>query len=147
MRRRIFFRTLLGAQFLIFLFTFGGGLYCLYLASTPEIRADADALHGLRLGAIASLGTCVVWGASFLGILKRQPWGWWLGLIANSFVFAIVGYGVLTDSGRPDTEDLLVPAVFLVLTIIQLLSRPSSWRAMELEHAKEVAAKSAGSGI
>ena len=147
MRRRIFFRTLLGAQFLIFLFLSGGGLYCLYLTSTPEIRADADALHGLRLAAAGSLGISLLWAASFFGILKRQPWGWWLGLIANSFVFAMVAYGIVSDPSRGDPEDWLVPAVFLLVTAIQLLSRPSSWQAMELEHAKEAAAKSAGSGI
>jgi hypothetical protein len=150
MRRRIFFRTLLGAQFLIFLFLFGSGIYLLWLTRSSAILSEqdaADSVHGLRLAAAVCLGTCLVWGASFVGILKRQPWGWWLGLVANSFVFAILAYGVASDEGRVDAWDWLVPAVFLVVTVIQLLSRPSSWTAMELEGVKEAAAKSAGSGI
>lgn len=150
MRRRIFFRTLLGAQFLIFLFLFGSGIYLLWLTRSSTILSEqdaADSVHGLRLAAAVCLGTCLVWGASFVGILKRQPWGWWLGLVANSFVFAILAYGVAFDEGLVDAWDWLVPAVFLIITVIQLLSRPSSWTAMELEGAKEAASKSAGSGI
>lgn len=150
MRRRIFFRTLLGAQFLIFLFLFGSGIYLLWLTRSSIILSEQDAaesVHGLRLAAAVCLGACLVWGASFFGILKRQPWGWWLGLIANSFVFAILAYGVLFDSGRVDLEDWLVPAAFLIVTVIQILSRPTSWMAMEREGATETAAQSAGSGI
>ncbi len=150
MRQRIFFRTLLGAQFLIFVFLLGVAAYLFWLSHTKEILAEPDAqdaVHGLRMTAAFCAGTCLLWGASFLGVLRRQPWGWWLGLAINFFV-AVVTLWSLFDEPRPDAEDYAVAAVFLLVVIIQLLARPTTWKAMD-EAATTVneVQQSAGSGI
>lgn len=152
MRQRIFFRTLLGAQFLIFLFLFGSGIYLLWLTRSNAILAEPDApdvVHGLRLAAALCIGTCLIWGASFLGLLRRQSWGWWLGLAANFFMLAITAWDVFFDEGGPvDFTDYLIPAVFLLVTIVQLLTRPTTWKQMEIAAATvNDSQQSAGSGI
>lgn len=150
MRQRIFFRTLLGAQFLIFLFLFGSGVYLLWLTRSKAILAEpdaADVIHGLHVGAAVCLGICLFWGASFLGLLRRRPWGWWLGLVANFFVFAVVTYGLFDDSDT-DIEDWLIPAAFLLVTIIHILTRPSTWLKPEIvRKPDDESQQSAGSGI
>jgi len=142
---------LLGAQFLIFLLLFGSGIYLFWLAGSASIKAEpdaADAGHGLRLAAGMCLGLCLFWGASFLGLLRRQAWGWWLGLIANFFVFAIVSWALLFDDGGRDPEDWLVPGVFLIVTIIQIITRPTTWAFPEVPtSAPPDSQHSAGSGI
>lgn len=150
MRHRIFFRTLLGAQFLIFLFLFGSGLYLLWLSRSPQILSEPDAVqaaHGLKFSAAICLGACVPWFVSFFGLLRRQVWAWWLGIAINFFVLAATAYDVL-DGGAPALEDLLAPAVFLLIIIVQLLTRPTTWKQMELatQPVNEIQ-QSAGSGI
>lgn len=151
MRQRILFRTLLGAQFLIFLFLLGSGAYLFWLSHSKEVLAEPDAreaIQGLRLSAAFCAGTCLLWGASFLGIVRRQPWGWWLGLVVNFFVTVITAWSLVFDEPHPEAEDYLVPAVFLLVVIIQLLARPTSWKGMD-EAATIVneVQQSAGSGI
>lgn len=155
MRQRMLFRMLLGAQFLIFLFMLGAAGYFLWLSFSQAVLAEADspeAQQGLKMGLHITAGlfggTCLVWGASFFGLLRRQPWGWWLGLIANFFVFAITAWDLISERGSSDPEDYLIPAVFLVITILQVLTRPTTWRLMEREPTSLPESQhSAGSGI
>lgn len=151
MRQRIYFRTLLGAQFLIFLFLLGSGAYLFWLSHTKEMLSEPDAqeaIHGLRLSAAFCAGNSLLWGASFLAILRRRPWGWWLGLVVNFFVSVITVWSLIFDEPRPEPEDYVIPAAFLLVVIIQLLARPTSWKAMD-EAATTVneVQQSAGSGI
>ncbi len=151
MRQRMLFRTLLGAQFLIFLFLFGAGAYCLWLSRSAAILAEpdaADTVHGLRLSAALCLGLCLLWGAAFLGLLRRQVWGWWLGLIVNFFVFAITAYDLIYDQVGVDVTDYLIPAAFLLVSILQILTRPTTWKTSELSaEGVSESQQSAGSGI
>lgn len=150
MRQRIFFRTLLGAQFLIFLIAIGSGIYLLWLAQSPDVRADEDAVeaaHALRLAAIFCIVPSFLWLASFIGLLKKQPWGWWLGLAINFFVFVVSAYELFGQS-HIDNDDWLAPLIFLIITILQLLVRPTTWRLMQgTTEAPAEAQHSAGSGI
>jgi len=149
MRQRIFFRTLLGAQFLIFLFAVGSGLYLLWLAQSPEIRADEDAveaIRGLRSAAAFCIFPSFLWFASFWGMLKKQAWGWWLGLAINLFVFVTTAYELYEES-HIASDDWFAPLIFLVVTMLQLLARPTTWRPVEPEPESRAASQSAGSGI
>ncbi len=149
MRQRIFFRTLLGAQFLIFLFAIGSGLYLLWLAQSPEIRADEDALetiHALRLTATFCIAPSFLWLASFIGLLKKQAWGWWLGLAINFFVLSMTAYELFEQSNIA-SDDWLAPLIFLIVTILQLLVRPTTWRLMQPASEPSAEVQSAGSGI
>lgn len=151
MRQRIFFRTLLGAQFLVFLVLFGGGVYCLWLTRSPDILSEpdaADTVHGLRLGAAAALSMAAIWGASFSALLRRQAWGWWLGFAASVFVLGATSWGLIDDLGSNDFDDYLVPAIFLLVVVLHLLGRPTLWRLMDAPvEAVENTSQSAGSGI
>lgn len=155
MRQRMLFRTLLGAQFLIFLFLLGAAAYFLWLSFSPAVLAEAEspeALQGMKLGLhITSgicFGACLIWGVSFLGLLRRQAWGWWLGLAANFFVFALTAWDLVEEHGSSDLEDYLIPAVFLLITILQVLIRPTSWRLMDAAvPTVNESEQSAGSGI
>lgn len=149
MRQRIFFRTLLGAQFLIFLIAVGSGLYLLWLAQSPEVRAGEDAveaIRGLRQAAAFCIFPSFLWFASFYGMLKKQAWGWWLGFAINLFVFAITSYELYVQRTIA-SDDSLAPLIFLIVVILQLLVRPTTWSVMRT--APEQAAKigAAGTGV
>jgi hypothetical protein len=140
---------LLGAQFLIFLFAIGSGLYLLWLAQSPEIRADEDAvaaIHGLRLAATFCIAPSFLWLASFIGLLKKQPWGWWLGLAINFFVLSMTTYELFEESNIA-SDDLLAPLIFLIVTILQLLVRPTTWRLIQPAPESKADVQSARTGI
>lgn len=132
MRRNVLFRTLLLSEFLVFLMFFSVGLYLFALSQSS--KTDPDAVHGLQFSSAICLLISPLWLIPTLGIRLKKAWAWWMGLVVNLSVCLLSAWAL--GFGQPSVEwgSMVGPAIFLIVTIQHLLSRPTSWKAMELEN-------------
>lgn len=99
--------------------------YLLWLTRSPEILKDkdaADAIHGLKLGALAVALPVAFWVPGIYGMWKRRLWGWWLTLITGLGIAAILVYSMIDDGWTAlDSEDATTTAAFVLLPLLLLL--------------------------
>ena len=100
-------------------------LYLLWLTRSPEILRDkdsADAIHGLKIGAIVLSIPVVIWLPGLDGMRKRQLWGWWLTLVTGLGMASIFVYSMIDDGWHSlNAEDAAITATFAVLPLLLLL--------------------------
>jgi hypothetical protein len=135
MQNRILFRLLLLGQFLLFLILFVVGLYL--FAMSISNKTDPDAVGGMQRSSAICLLISPLWLIPAIGIRRKAPWAWWLGFVVN-----LAGCLFLSWAFNFDPSAMIFPAVFLVLTILHLSSRPTTWRVMDLPKYPSFAKKS-----
>jgi hypothetical protein len=128
MATRFWFKALALMQFLIFLMFFLAGLYMLAMSNSS--RTDPEAVHGLQRSSMISLAICPLWLIPLIGIWQRWRWSWWMGLAVNLASFAIFFWALTYHEPSIDWVAMSGPAVFLIIAILHLFSRPSSWRSI-----------------
>ena len=103
------------------------GIYLLWLARSPEILREqdaADAVRGLKMGALAVTIPALFWIPGVYAMWRRRGWGWWLTLITGAGTASVLIYSAIDDGWHAlDMDDVTVTAVFLALPLILLWPR------------------------
>ena len=117
-----------GAITIHFLATFtliGLSVYLLWLARSPDILNDKDAvsaIQGLKIGALILGIPAVLWMPGLFGMWKRKSWGWWLTLITGLGTASVFVYSMIADGWNAlDRDDAAVTAVFVIFPLLLLL--------------------------
>jgi hypothetical protein len=130
MQKRIFFKLLLAAQFFVFAILFAVGLYL--FAMSESSRTAPDAVAGMKSSSAICLLLTPFWLVPTVGIRRKAPWAWWAGFTVNLFAFLFLTWAFGFSMMQADFSAIIFPGVFLVITILHLLSRPTTWKAMDL---------------
>jgi hypothetical protein len=130
MQKRIFFRLLLVAQFFIFAILFAVGLYL--FAMSESSKTAPEAVGGMKASSAICLLLSPLWLVPTLGLRRKAPWAWWVGFTVNLFAFLFLAWAFGFSMMETDLSAIIFPGVFLAITILHLLSRPTSWKAMHL---------------
>jgi uncharacterized membrane protein (DUF2068 family) len=85
-------------------------------------RHAADAVHGLRIGAVVLGVPALVLFVSFWGLWKSKPWGWWLALAVDVIVLAVFAYGTF-DANSIEWDEVGITLCLLVLLVFLLLPK------------------------
>ncbi len=119
--------------------------YLLLLTRSAAILSEPDAteaISGLKIAAAILVLPALVASAACIGLWKKKLWGWWLGLIGNFTIVAMLAYSILDDGWHnPDWQlaglkaAAVVPLVFLLLPVV----RRAYWRSTMLDGASGVA--------
>jgi hypothetical protein len=130
MQNRVFFKLLLAAQFFIFAILFAVGLYLFAISESSKTAPDAVA--GMKSSSAICLLLSPLWLVPTVGIRRKAPWAWWIGFSVNLFAFFFLAWAFGFSAMEADISAITFPGVFLVITILHLLSRPTAWKAMDL---------------
>lgn len=139
MQKRILFKLLLAAQFFIFAILFAVGLYL--LAMSESSKSAPDAVGPMKSSSAICLLLSPLWLIPSVGIRQKAPWAWWMGFTVNLFAFLFLGWAFGFRMMETDLSAITFPGAFLVITILHLLSRPTTWKAMDLEKYPSFAKK------
>jgi hypothetical protein len=82
-----------------------------------------------------------LWLIPTIGIRKKAPWAWWVGFVVNLFACLILAWGFGLAMMETDISAVIFPGVFLVITILHLMSRPTTWKSMDLPQYPSFAKK------
>jgi hypothetical protein len=126
MPNRIFFKLLFWGEFFIFLILLAVGLYLFGVSQSS--KALPDAIPDMQRTSAISLLISPLWLIPAVGIRRKAPWGWWVGFAINLFAFLLLTWVFGFNPADGDYSSLTFPAIFLVLTILHLLSRPTTWK-------------------
>jgi uncharacterized membrane protein (DUF2068 family) len=112
-------------QSLLALLLTGTTIYLVWLAHSPQIRAQADAAdaaHGIMIGAVVIAGPALVLSVASWGLWTSKRWGWWTGILANLAVCGTLIYSTVDDNSI-DWEEVGIAVCFAVLVILLLLPK------------------------
>ena len=126
MPNRIFFKLLFWGEFFIFLILLAVGLYLFGVSQSS--KALPDAIPDMQRTSAISLLISPLWLIPAVGIRRKAPWGWWVGFAINLFSFLLLTWVFGFNPADGDYSSLAFPGIFLVLTILHLLSRPTTWK-------------------
>ena len=88
----------------------------------PNIITEGqEAINGLYLGASIVGGCALVYAIGAAGLWKRWRWAWWLSLLVNVVVAALLLWDPVIEHEKWDWEDNGIGAGLLVLVILLLL--------------------------
>lgn len=139
MQNRIFFKLLLAAQFFMFAMLFVVGLYL--FAMSESSRTAPDAVGGMKSSSAICLLLSPLWLVPTIGIRRKAPWAWWVGFTVNLFAFLFLAWAFGFNTMEADLSAITFPGAFLVITILHLLSRPTTWKTMDLQKYPSFAKK------
>lgn len=113
--------------------------YLLWLTRSPEILNDkdaADAIHGLKIGALVLVIPVVFWAPGIYGMWKHRFWGWWLTLITGLGMASVFVYSMIADGWNAlDAEDAAVTAAFVILPLLLLLPQVRTYYRKPQHHS------------
>ena len=95
----------------------------LYLTTTPDVTQDkeaAEAIHGMRVGALSCAMLAVPTLLGGFKLFQRSRWGYWLVVANLGVCVAGLAAGSIA-SFREEQESLWVLLVFLVVFIFAVL--------------------------
>ena len=139
MQNRILFRLLLMGEMFLFLILFAVGLYLFVVSESSKTAPDA--VGGMQRSSAFCLLLSPLWLVPAIGIRRKAPWAWWVGFVVNLAACLFLGWAFGFSQGELDVVALIFPGVFLVLTILHLSSRPTTWKAMDLQKYPSFAKK------
>ena len=126
MPNRIFFKLLFWGEFFIFLILLAVGLYLFGVSQSS--KALPEEIPDMQRTSAISLLISPLWLIPAVGIRRKAPWGWWVGFAINLFAFLFLTWAFGFNPADGDYSALTFPGIFLVLTILHLLSRPTTWK-------------------
>jgi hypothetical protein len=126
MQNRIFFKFLFWGELFLFLILLAVGLYLFGLSQSS--KALPDAIPGMQRTSAISLLISPFWLVPAVGIRRKAPWGWWVGLSVNLFAFLLLTWAFGFNPIDGDLSSIAFPGTFLVLTTLHLFSRPTTWK-------------------
>jgi len=98
-------------------------MFLLRLART----ASPEVSQGLKIGALVLWCPALLAATSWYGLWKEKLWGWWLALVTDFGLLAILIYSVVDDGlGNIDWEMVgitVISAMFSVLLLIPTVRR------------------------
>ena len=95
----------------------------LYLTTTPDVTQDkdaAEAVHGMRIGALSCAILAIVTLISGFKLLQRRKWAYWLVILNLGICTAALAAGTVINF-RIEWDSLWVFLVFLSVLIFALL--------------------------
>ena len=95
----------------------------LYLTTTPDVTQDkdaAEAIHGLRIGAISCAVLALPTLISGVKLFKRRRWAYWLAVANLGMSTVALAAGTVVNF-HIDRESFWVFFVFLVVFIFAVL--------------------------
>ena len=98
--------------------------FFLYLTTLPSIRNGAEAAEsilGLGMVAAVSLALSLIAGVSWFGLLKQQPWGWWMALVCNVSILLMLSYSMNDDGWDNIDPEMALITVLAVIPVLVLL--------------------------
>ena len=125
MKRPVLVTVVAILQSLLALLLAGTTTYLVWLALSPQIRAESDAadtVHGLMIGAGVISGPAIVLCVSSRGLWKSKRWGWWMSVLVNLSLVGTLVYSTLDDNSI-DWEQLGIAACFAVGSILLFLPK------------------------
>jgi hypothetical protein len=130
MQNKILFKSLLYCEFFVFFILLIVGLYLFGVSQSS--RALPESIPGMQKTSAICLILAPFWLVPTVGLREKAAWAWWLGFSVNLFAFVFLSWALGFGISEGDLATLAFPGTFLVLTILHLLSRPTTWKAMEL---------------
>ena len=130
MPNRIFFKLLFWSEFFVFLILLAVGLYLFGLSQSSKVLPEQ--IPGMQRTSAISLLISPFWLVPSVGIRRKAPWAWWLGFTINLFAFLFLAWVFGFNPVAGDLSSLTFPGTFLVITILHLLSRPTTWKEAEV---------------
>ncbi|MGA8502898.1 MAG: DUF2127 domain-containing protein [Candidatus Sulfotelmatobacter sp.] len=99
-------------------------VYLLVLTRASETRSGPDAqasIAGLKIAAAVLLGPALVALAGWIGLWKEKLWGWWLTVLTDLGLVALLVYSMMDDGWHNIEWDVVVLSVIPLVLVIHLL--------------------------
>jgi len=99
-------------------------VYLLVLTRAPETRSGPDAqasIAGLKIAAAVVGGPALIALAAWIGLWKEKLWGWWLTVLTDLGLVAVLVYSMMDDGWHNIEWDVVVLSVIPVVLVIYLL--------------------------
>ena len=99
-------------------------MYLLVLTRASETRSGPDAqasIAGLKIAAAVLLGPALVALAGWIGLWKEKLWGWWLTVLTDLGLVALLVYSMMDDGWHNIEWDVVVLSVIPLVLVIHLL--------------------------
>jgi hypothetical protein len=120
-------------------------VYLLVLTRAPETRSGPDAqasIAGLKIAAALLLGPALIALVGWIGLWKEKLWGWWLTILTDLGLVAVLVYSMVDDGWHNLEWDVVVVSVIGVVPVVYLLLprvRRFYWRGSGSEMAAAAA--------
>jgi hypothetical protein len=99
-------------------------MYLLVLIRAPETRSGPDAqasIAGLKIAAAIIGGPALLALAAWIGLWKGKLWGWWLTVLTDVGLVALLVNSMMDDGWHNVDWDVLALSVIAVILVIYLL--------------------------
>ncbi len=99
-------------------------VYLLVLTRAPETRSGPDArasIAGLEIAAAIIGGPALVGLVGWIGLWKGKLWGWWLTILTDLGLVAVLVYSMMDDGWHNIEWDVLVLTAIGVVPVVYLL--------------------------
>jgi Predicted membrane protein (DUF2127) len=99
-------------------------VYLLVLTRAPETRDGPDAqasIAGLKIAAALLLGPALIALVGWIGLWKENLWGWWLTILTDLGLVAVLVYSMMDDGWHNVEWDVVVLSVIPLLVVVCLL--------------------------
>jgi uncharacterized membrane protein (DUF2068 family) len=115
-------------------------VFLLWLTRSPEVLKNKDAaqaVYGLKAGALAVGLFAVPVIAGAVGLWMRKRWARWVAAIPNVVFVVAMLWDPMFEGERIDSEDAIMIATFVAFTVLLLL--PALGRAVRQNTAAPAA--------